>query len=425
MAADGATTRERGGGPTGEGRTSTSLPSCRLGTTRTGPALQAAAALVAALAIAACDSPTFADGTLALVNGTLVSGTGAGPVADAVVVLDGAYIVAAGPRSRVRVGDVGQVVDVAGATILPGFVNAHVHDAFAGPRLETWALAGVTTVRDEGIPAGRGWLPDLVAYRDDNWNEPRFARLVSAGYMMTAPGGYGRLFVASAEEARSRADEQLDQGADILKVAVEDGIAGRTDLNILSTAALAAVIEVAHGRHTLVSAHVTDARFLQTIVSAGVDDAAHVPWDPVPDSTLRQMIARRIVLVPTLTVLEAYGALEGSQANLRRFVALGGEVALGNDYTSPPQNGFPHFDLGMPMWEIRRMAEAGMSPMQIIVAATRNAARVCGLADRLGTLEAGKLADVLVVNGDPLRDLEALTDVRLVIHGGAVIRSAP
>jgi imidazolonepropionase-like amidohydrolase len=96
-------------------------------------------------------------------------------------------------------------------------------------------------------------------------------------------------------------------------------------------------------------------------------------------------------------------------------------VALGNDYTDIPQNNFPHFELGMPMHEIERMAESGMTAMQIIVAATRNAAHVCGLDDELGTLETGKTADVLVVNGDPLRDLNALTNVRLVIHRGIVI----
>jgi len=384
-----------------------------------------AAVLAVALALSACGSPTIANGSLALVGGTLITGTGAAPVADAVLVINGSTIVAAGPRSRVRVGDVESVMDVAGATILPGFINAHVHDAFSGTRLAVWAEAGVTTVRDEGIQPGDGSLPDLIAYRNGSLRQPRFARLVSAGYIMTATGGYGQLAVASADEARLRATEELDQGADMLKVAVEDGIAGRTDMNVLPSAALAAIVGVAHERHTLVSAHVTDARFLQTIVSAGADDAAHATWDPVPDSTFRQMIARRIAMVPTLTVLEAYGALAGSQANLRRFVAMGGEVALGNDYTEPPQNGFAHFDLGMPMWEIHRMAEAGMSRMQVIVAATRNAARVCGLLDSLGTLEAGKIADVLVVNGNPLQDLNALTDVRLVIHGGVVIRRAP
>jgi imidazolonepropionase-like amidohydrolase len=77
----------------------------------------------------------------------------------------------------------------------------------------------------------------------------------------------------------------------------------------------------------------------------------------------------------------------------------------------------------MPIDEIEHLHEAGMTPMQIIVAATRNAAHVCQLEGMLGTLEVGKIADVLVVNGDPLQDLRVLTDALLVIHSGVVIRS--
>jgi imidazolonepropionase-like amidohydrolase len=76
----------------------------------------------------------------------------------------------------------------------------------------------------------------------------------------------------------------------------------------------------------------------------------------------------------------------------------------------------------MPMTEIELMLEADMTPMQIIVAATRNGAHVCGLEDEIGTLEAGKIADILIVEGDPLDDMHALTDVQMVIHNGVVIR---
>jgi imidazolonepropionase-like amidohydrolase len=136
------------------------------------------------------------------------------------------------------------------------------------------------------------------------------------------------------------------------------------------------------------------------------------------------MAAGGVHLVPTLTVLEAYGALAAASQNLRRMVAAGVVVALGNDYTAIPQNGFDHFELGMPLHEIGRMSEVGMSPMQILTAATRDAAHVCGLGADLGTLEAGKIADVLVVGGNPLTNLGALVDVRMVIHGGEVIRPA-
>jgi imidazolonepropionase-like amidohydrolase len=397
---------------------------------RAGAGKRAAVGLTAALLLAGCrvetwSPPVSVAGSLALVHGTLISGTGAAPVADAALVMDGPTITWAGPRSRVLIPEGATIVDVGGATMLPGFINAHVHDAYSAGNLEAWAWAGVTTVRDEGILRSGVTLQALIAQRDAEWTAPRYARLVATGWMITAPGGYGRLGVADAAEARQAATDELDQGADQLKVAVEDGIAGQTDLPVLSAPALAAVVEVAHRRGTRVSAHVTDAALLPRILDAGVDDAAHVTWDPVPDAVYRRMIGLGIAMVPTLTVQEAYGALAGAQANLRRFVALGGRVALGNDYTDIPQNGFPHFELGMPAWEIRRMAEAGMTPMQVVVAATREAARVCGLGERLGTLEAGKLADVLVVDGDPLRDLSALAAVRLVIHGGVVIRGAP
>ena len=361
---------------------------------------------------------------LALVNGTLIDGTGAEPISDAVVAIgDRGRIVGVGRRQDVDIPAGSTVIDVQGATVLPGFINAHVHDAYSAANLEAWAQAGITTVRDEAILKWGVLLKDLILQRDAEWTQPRYARLISAGWMITAPGGYGRLGVSTANEATQQVTQELDNGADMIKVAVEDGIAGQTNLPVLSSEALQATVETAHSRGSLVSAHVTDARFLQTIVDAGVDDAAHVTWDPVPDELFKRMIDRRIAMVPTLTVLEAFYSLPGAQANLRRFAAMGGIVALGNDYTDVPQNGFPYFELGMPMHEIRRMAESGMNAMQIIVSATRNAAYVCGLEAELGTLETGKTADVLVVNGDPLRNLNDLTAVRLVIHEGAVIRA--
>jgi imidazolonepropionase-like amidohydrolase len=360
---------------------------------------------------------------LALINGTLIDGTGTAAVRNAVLAIgmDG-KIVAVGRRGDAPIPAETTVIDVEGATILPGFINAHVHDAYSGASLEAWAAAGVTTVRDEGINTGGVSLADLIARRDSEWIQPRCARLVSAGWMITAPGGYGRLGVSSAAEARQFVIDELEIGADLIKVAVEDGIAGRTDLPVLSAEALAAVVSTAHERGKRVSAHITDARFLQTVVAAGVDDAAHATWDPASDALLRDMISRRIAMVPTLTVFDAYHSLAGAQANVRRFAALGGEIALGSDYTEIPQNGFPHFELGMPMHEIECLAGAGMSAMRIIVAATRNAARVCGLGEELGTLEAGKTADILVVNGDPLTNLAALANPRMVIHLGEIIR---
>jgi len=134
--------------------------------------------------------------------------------------------------------------------------------------------------------------------------------------------------------------------------------------------------------------------------------------DRVPDAVLRRMVQAGVVWVPTLEALHGHGA-----DNLARFVAAGGQVALGTD-----AGYLAGLEIGLPMDEMILMQEAGMTPMQIILSATRNAAHVCRLDHELGTLETGKLADVLVVDGDPLEDLQALTQVRLVIHEGVIIR---
>jgi imidazolonepropionase-like amidohydrolase len=387
-------------------------------------------AILCALALAsACGGSSRPEPTpsppsaIALVNGTLIDGTGAPPVADAVLVTNGDRIVAAGPRAAVTVPAEARVLDVRGATVLPGFVNAHVHEAFDAGRLRAWAQAGVTTVRDmEILTTGPGVLESLMALRRTTLATPTNARLLSVGYIITVPGGYGRTYVNSAEEARLRVREMLDLGVDLVKFSLETGYGSLHDLPLPTRDEVAAIVEAAHERGRRVTVHVTCAWALREAVDAGADEAAHMPYDPIPDELVRLMVDRGFVIVPTLTVLEAFGALSGASANLRRFVAAGGQVAMGNDYSSVPQNGFDHFELGMPMHEITRMREAGMTPMQVVVAATRTAARACGRGSDLGVLAEGMVADVLVVDGDPLADLSALARPRVVLHDGSVIR---
>jgi imidazolonepropionase-like amidohydrolase len=360
-----------------------------------------------------------AQDTLALVNGTLVDGTGAEAVPNASIVIRGDRIVAVGPRASVSIPAGAQVLDVGGGTILPGLINAHVHYAFDEKRLEAWAQGGVTTVRDEGVISSRP-ITELLALQDATRKNPKFARLVSAGYMMTVPDGYGDLFVVSTQEARLKVLWQLDAGVDMIKVSLEDGYAGTSGLPKLSQEQLKAIIAAAHERGTRVSGHITQARYLSDLVDAGVDDIAHNAYDVIPSDVLQRMVAKGIYLVPTFTVFRNYNApIQTCVENLRRFVELGGQVALGNDYGGGPGQ----FELGIPMYEIEMMSQAGMTPMQIIVASTLNAARVSHVENELGTLEPGKIADVLVVKGNPLQDLNALRNVQMVIHSGVIIRN--
>jgi imidazolonepropionase-like amidohydrolase len=351
--------------------------------------------------------PTVTEGPALVLTGRLIDGTGAKPIPDAVMVIQDDIITAVGSREEVSIPANAQVIDLPGATILPGFINTHVHNAFVRRNLTKWAKEGVTTVRDVGAPVGE---PTFVS-RDRLRAEPKNARVLAAGPLVTVPEGYPivgngfpSLTVTSPKDARQKIAQLCEDGADVIKIVIESGPA-------LSLAEAKAIVETAHEYKIPVTVHVTQARYLKRALDAGVDDIVHAVMDHVSDRVLEQMVEDDVSWVPTFHALRGEG-----MDNLRRFVEVGGRVALGND------GGYlAGLEIGMPMREIEYMQSAGLTPMQIIVASTQNAAYVCRLADTLGTLEVGKVADVLAVNGDPLDDLQVLEDVRLVIHDGVII----
>jgi imidazolonepropionase-like amidohydrolase len=362
--------------------------------------------------------------SLAILNGTVIDGTGADPIKDAVLVIQGERIVAVGPRSSIGIPANAQIIDVQGATILPGFFNAHVHGAYNEVRLAAWAKEGVTTVRDLGA---RVWPPPQ-ALIDRIEKDNRYARLISGGIFITPPGGYpiavfggnGKT-ISTTEEAPLAVDEMLDQGADVIKISLESGQIFRRQIPMLTTEQVKAIVTTAHQRGTRVSAHATVTKDLKRAIDEGVDDVAHMVVDPLDDDLIKAMIERKMMWVPTIELWKNVGQGQETNVidNLLRYVAAGGKVALGTDYEG--YNAL--FQLGLPTKEIAWLSEAGMTPMQIIVAATKNAAHVSNVERDLGTLEVGKIADVLIVQGDPLQDLQALSHVQYVIHNGEVIRN--
>jgi imidazolonepropionase-like amidohydrolase len=179
-----------------------------------------------------------------------------------------------------------------------------------------------------------------------------------------------------------------------------------------------AIVDVAHSRGVRVSVHVTLCRDAELAVQTGADDLAHMVLDELSPELAKTIADTGIIWIPTMEVWKGTPQGDLVVPNLRTFVEAGGRVALGTDYGA----GAFAMDLGMPVRELGWMREAGMTPMEIITASTRNAAEACGLLDETGTIEAGKAADLFVVDGDPLSDLGALTQVQWVIHGGAVIR---
>lgn len=374
---------------------------------------------------------------LVLKGCSIIDGTGVSPVKNAVVVIINGRIDDIGPATKVVLPNNADVIDIKGATVLPGFINAHVHRAYSADRLRSWAESGVTTVRDLAA-----YPPDSsFELRDDLNKDPFNARLVAAGPMMTSgfvPSGWGYFtFIDSAEKGRSEAERILNEGADQLKLMLESrdytksGIrhAIKSLLSLkgyrirrMSEDVAKAIVEVSHRHGKKVSAHVSLSRDIQTAINAGVDDLAHMVVDKLNDDIIEKVVDAQIYWTPTIEMWKNWTAKGRGKFdtylldNLIRFVKAGGKVALGTDY-------YPNsFELGMPMKEIRWMHEAGMSPLDIITAATKNAAEVCGLGNELGTLLPGNIADVLVIDGNPLVDLGNLTKVKLIIKEGIIIR---
>ena len=379
------------------------------------------ASLSACGGLPAVDRPHLPAGPYVLENLVLIDGTGAVPRMEAAVLVNGGRIQEVGSTSDLRARCSCARVDLKGAYLLPGFINAHVHGAYSAPTLHTWLSAGVTSVRD----LGPFYTGDFVAERNRLGRDPGNARIISATPLITRPGGYGNAWVDGVDSARAKVRDYAAQGVDLIKVAIEDDLQGRT-WPMLSQEEISAIVQEAHAHGLRVSAHVSHVRNLPLALNAGVDDLAHMVVEPLPPGMARDLIARGIAWVPTLELWK--GVSEKHQldwirvavANTGLYYRAGGTIALGTDfqgYTIP-------FDAGFPITEARLLAEAGLPPLAVITAGTRNAALVSGRLATLGTVEPGKVADLVVLRANPLVDLGALEHPILVIKDGRAVTPA-
>jgi imidazolonepropionase-like amidohydrolase len=346
---------------------------------------------------------------LAVVGVAVLDGDGGPAVPGRTVVAAGGLIERVGPAASVVPPAGAVVVDGSGATLLPGFVDAHVHLGFYPPA-EVLA-GGVTTVRDLGWPPGR------LAALAEGAAAPGSAspRLLAAGQIVTVPGGYptrapwappgtARPVDGVAEAVRAVA-ELAAAGAAVIKVALDDRV-GPT----LPAAVLAALVRAAAEHGLGVTAHVGTAAEAAKALAARVGELAHWPFDPSPlPDPLVDALAESVVAVPTLHI----DPTPARRAGVRRFLARGGRVVYGTDLGNlgPPP--------GVDVEELRLLVEAGLRPGQALAAATSLAAAHLGLAGT-GRVRPGALADLLLVDGDPLEDLTALERVLLVTRDGRV-----
>jgi imidazolonepropionase-like amidohydrolase len=392
---------------------------------------------------------------LVIMNGTVIDGTGRAPIADGVVVIDGDRILAVGEAADFEIPQSATVLDAGGGSILPGIINSHTHSTDTPAIRRAFLTDGVTTVCNVGTS-----LAQLSGFDETSAPEGPAARGYWAGPIITVPGGYpGTVYgfqfnyeVATPEEARAAVAGLVDRGASMIKITLAPGDP-RDPWPILDLEQVRAIVEEAHARGVPVRAHVFEPFLVEDIVlPAGIDVIEHSPFpitSPEEESSvlesddppaqlfdvvapeferlLARVVEQGIVMVPTLdqNIGNLFKKSDRSPIEqivvdvhveaVHRFHALGGIIAVGNDYGA-----IPGVELGMPLTEMKLLLAAGLTPLEVIEVATRNAAFVCGQGETLGTLEPGKLADVIIVDGDPSTDLGAMDRVLTVIKGGEV-----
>lgn len=365
-----------------------------------------------------------------LKNFLLIDGLKNEPTGDKVIVIRNGNIIEIGGCETENLYSSDNTIDLKGMTLLPGIINSHIHVDYNNlENLKRWLYSGVTTVRDMGI-LNDTEISEAIRIRNNVLCTNEFPSIVISGKFITAPGGYGGCNperVSNNKEAEQKVNELLDSGCDFIKTVLEDGYDPSTfGLPKLSPELLKTICEEAHKRGAWVSAHVSQARNLEILVEAGINESAHNVYDHMPTELIEMMVAKGVYMIPTMNLYKAFSDKFGAPFyqtcvdNLIRFVNAGGRIALGTDFI---EEDLPWFSIGMPVYEMELLKDAGLTNMQIIMASTKNASEVCGMSRRSGTIEEGKLADLILVNGNPLLNIKCLSDVLLVIKNGEIVRN--
>jgi imidazolonepropionase-like amidohydrolase len=393
---------------------------------------------------------------LALVDGRVVVGDGR-VFEKAGVLVEGERIVRVAAKG-LKAPKSARRIPLSGCTLLPGFIDAHVHlcmDASADPiaasvqeppavtalkaasHARATLRAGVTTVRDMG---GREGI-DLGLKQAIRMGLVPGPRMLASGRLICMTGGHGWQIGCEADGAdavRRAARQQIKAGADIVKLMATGGVLTpgvEPGSEQFTQAELAAGIEEAHKAGKRTATHAMGTRGILNALRAGIDSIEHGVY--LDEEAVALMKRRGVPLVPTIAALhhiEARGLAAGIPAfavektarvkphhlaSLRMAHAAGLAVAAGTDA------GTPFNRHGENLLEIKLLVDCGgFSPAAAIEAGTRVAAQVLGLERELGTIEEGKLADLVLVAGNPLEEIGRLTDpeaIRLVVQGGRIV----
>ncbi len=426
------------------------------------------------LAAFCCSLPAAAD-TLLIDNVTVIDGTGRPPAADAAVLIDGDRI-ASVTRSSADLPRATRRIDGSGKFLMPGLMDMHIHlpgsvelgpDGFTSineeleegiQALQSYLYAGVTSIYDAGnMP---GYILGLRnAERSGELTSPR---IFATGGIVTYPGSHGSsegaTYVDSWPEAIPALDAHIETEPDILKLTYEErGWGSRPMIPILPPDLMQRIIQYYNDRGIRTTVHTSSEYRARQAIFAGIDTIAHpVIQGPITDDFARLMAAKKIPMVTTLTIGEGYSRLAEhpeyldqplyqatltqeeieilktekrreyqerkwtwwmqimtsiAQENLRKINEAGGILVAGTDQSTGP-------DLHR---ELELLADAGIPPADIIRIATLNGAIFLGRERDMGSIEEGKVADLVLLSADPTEDIRNARQIVEVIKNGRII----
>ena len=391
----------------------------------------------------------------------MIDGRGGPPVEPARVVIQGERITAAGPADRIKAPDGARRISLGARTLLPGLIDAHVHlkgwrssnpdDVLITPHplaalraaadCRKLLHAGFTTVRDCGGCLGPH-LRDAIAAK-----EIPGPRILTAYRGLSQTGRVKKVtWALDITPLRQEVDgiddcvrvvrEQIGLGADLIKVSITGRVyAPQSDpgQTAYTSEEIQAIVKEAHRMGRRVAAHAQATQGIKNGILGGVDSIEHGIY--LDEEACQWMRERNTVLVPTLayfhriaTLGEGLGspayavrkAKEVVEAHMKSFalaMRMGITIGMGTDFEGSAL--FPHGENGA---EFDLMVDGGMAERDVIVAATATNAAILGIEQKVGTIETGKLADIIAVPGNPLKQISALRQVEFVMQEGRVAR---
>ncbi len=412
-------------------------------------------------------------------GGNLIDGTGAEPKKNSVVVVEGTRIEAVGKEGEVKIPKKATKtkIDASGKTVMPGLIDSHLHlIGMKTDRLLEETLvrppqlgliksvydavdlleAGFTTVKDCG---GFGiFLKRAIAE-----GTTRGPRILSAGYVLSQTAGHGdehflpvewvdgrvskrgpsllgmSLLCDGVAECIKAARYAIREGSDFIKIMASGGVMSmidRPEHTQFTLEEVRAIVEEARHVGKFVTAHCQGTEAMKNSIIVGVKTIDHAFY---PDDEVIKMAKRKkdVVFVPTLSIgwriitegekagYPPWAVAKGKEAwkvmieNIAKLYKAGLTMASATDFT-----GSPLLKMGTNAMELELLVKhCGFKPMDAIVAATRNGAKACGLENQIGTIEKGKLADIVIVDGNPLEDIKVLQDknkIRMVMKEGKI-----